>query len=130
MGLILAGSGAYQSKHKMAQAIAHDAFRSPRILNFDVGVLSDEHAVDRLLGSPNNPLLKSELITAIADNPKRVIVFDEIEKAPPRLLEMIWGLIKSGEVLGAHRQPFQLEQSITLLTTNLGLFEVDFPRNG
>lgn len=87
--------------------------------------LTEDHDVSRLVGgSPNYVGYGDDnLLTPVLSNPYQVIVFDEIEKAAPRVLDILMGALDCGEIMMSKpvdgKSMIDLKHCILLFTTNL-----------
>lgn len=87
--------------------------------------LTENHDVSRLVGgSPNYVGYGDDnLLTPVLSNPYQVIVFDEIEKAAPRVLDILMGALDCGEIMMSKpidgKSMIDLKHCILLFTTNL-----------
>ncbi|MEO5875680.1 MAG: AAA family ATPase, partial [Streptosporangiaceae bacterium] len=92
-------------------------------LRFDMSEFSAESAGDRLIGSPPGWLgheAGGELTNAIREDPFRVILFDEIEKAHPRILDKFLQILEDGRLTDARGHTVHFSESILIFTSNLG----------
>ena len=89
--------------------------------------LTENHDVSRLTGaSPNYVGYGDEnLLSPVAENPYQVIVFDEIEKAAPRVLDVLMGVLDCGEIMLSKpidgRSVLDMRYCFLLFTTNVKL---------
>ena len=87
--------------------------------------LTEDHDVSRLLGgSPNYVGYGDDnLLTPVLANPYQVIIFDEIEKAAPRVLDILMGALDCGEIMMTKpvdgKRMLNLKHCIILFTSNL-----------
>src|SRR3979490_89034 len=90
---------------------------------------SAEHAGDRLIGSPPGYVgheAGGELTNAVREDPFRVILFDEIEKAHPRILDKFLQILEDGRLTDGRGNTVHFSESILIFTSNLGMM-VDGP---
>jgi ATP-dependent Clp protease ATP-binding subunit ClpB len=84
---------------------------------------SAEHAGDRLIGSPPGYVgfeAGGELTNAIRQDPFRVVLFDEIEKAHPRILDKFLQILEDGRLTDGRGNTAFFSESILVFTSNLG----------
>ena len=97
---------------------------SPHFWVINCGEFTNGHEVSRLLGSPPGYIGHSEssLIKEKADKSKRwTIVFDEIEKAHPKLYNILLSLLDTGTLTDNSGNEIDLTDSIFIMTSNCGL---------
>jgi len=96
-------------------------------LRFDMSEFSAEHSDARLIGSPPGYVGNregGELTNAVRDRPFRVILFDEIEKANPRILDKFLQILEDGRLTDGRGETVYFSQSLIIFTSNVGIFEV------
>lgn len=113
-------------KTEMAKAISKVVFGQEQLLRFDCGELRQEHAVARLIGAPPGYVgfeRGGELTEGIRAKPNSVVLFDEIEKAHPRLLDTLLGVLDDGRLTSGQGETAYFGQSVLIFTSNLGMYE-------
>lgn len=117
-------------KTELAKAVTSLIFGDESAyLRFDMSEFSAEHAGDRLIGSPPGYVgheAGGELTNAVREDPFRVILFDEIEKAHPRILDKFLQILEDGRLTDGRGNTVHFSESILIFTSNLGLY-VDSP---
>ena len=89
--------------------------------------LIEDHQVSRLVGSPAGYIGYGDetMLSPVAEHPRQVIVFDEFEKASPKVLDVIMGVLDRGELMLAkpihNNSLLNMKHCILLFTTNLPL---------
>src|SRR5262249_11296367 len=99
----------------------------------DMSEFSAEHAGDRLSGSPPGYVgseAGGELTNAVRQDPFRVILFDEIEKAHPRILDKFLQILEDGRLTDGRGNTAFFSESILVFTSNLGTRHVQPPEPG
>lgn len=93
----------------------------------DGGQMGEDHTVSHLVGAPPGYLGhdRTPLLASVNKNPKTVILFDEFDRASPKMMEMIMGMMSSGR-MSAFKEihgkwEFLLHECILIFTTNLPL---------
>ena len=89
---------------------------------------SAEHADSRLLGAPPGYVgyeAGGELTTAIKQKPFSVVLFDEIEKAHPRILDKFLQILDDGQLTDGRGDRVYFSESIIIFTSNLGIYKLD-----
>jgi hypothetical protein len=115
-------------KTELAKAITSLVFGGEdAYLRFDMSEFSAEHAGDRLIGSPPGYVgfeAGGELTNAVRQDPFRVILFDEIEKAHPRILDKFLQVLEDGRLTDGRGNTAFFSESILVFTSNLGSRQV------
>lgn len=120
-------------KTELAKAISQLVFGQDQLLRFDCGELRQEHAVARLIGAPPGYVgydRGGELTEGIRAKPNSVVLFDEIEKAHPRLLDTLLGVLDDGRLTSGQGETAYFGQAVLIFTSNLGMYEEDMGSNG
>jgi ATP-dependent Clp protease ATP-binding subunit ClpC len=109
-------------KTETAKALARYLFGSAsRMLRFDMSEFVSTASLARLVGEPGAP--DGELTLALRSQPMRVILFDEIEKAHPRVFDALLQLLGEGRLTDAAGRTADARQAVVLMTSNLGVRE-------
>jgi ATP-dependent Clp protease ATP-binding subunit ClpB len=113
-------------KTELAKAITELVFGDESAyLRFDMSEFSAEGSGDRLIGSPPGYVgheAGGELTNAVREDPFRVILFDEIEKAHPRILDKFLQILEDGRLTDGRGNTVHFSESILIFTSNLGMF--------
>lgn len=120
-------------KTELAKAISQLVFGQEQLLRFDCGELRQEHAVARLIGAPPGYVgydRGGELTEGIRAKPNSVVLFDEIEKAHPRLLDTLLGVLDDGRLTSGQGETAYFGQAVLIFTSNLGMYEEVRDSNG
>lgn len=113
-------------KTELAKAVSQLVFGQEQLLRFDCGELRQEHAVARLIGAPPGYVgydRGGELTEGIRAKPNSVVLFDEIEKAHPRLLDTLLGVLDDGRLTSGQGNTSYFGQAVLIFTSNLGMYE-------
>ena len=97
-------------------------------IRFDMSEFSAEHSDQRLIGAPPGYVgydEGGELTNAIREKPFSVVLFDEIEKAHPRILDKFLQILDDGVLTSGRGERVYFSESLILFTSNLGIFKVD-----
>ncbi len=106
-------------KTETAKALAHDLFgSSERMVRFDMSEFSEPTAVSRLIGTPRSP--DGELTSKVRLQPFCVLLFDEIEKAHPMVLDLLLQVLGDGRLTDAAGRTVDFRNAIVVMTSNLG----------
>ncbi|MDR3279573.1 MAG: AAA family ATPase [Synergistaceae bacterium] len=114
-------------KTELAKAMTELIFGSPtHYIRFDMSEFAHEHANQRLVGAPPGYVgydVGGELTNAIKQNPFSVVLFDEIEKAHPRILDIFLQILDDGRLTSGRGETVYFSESLIIFTSNLGMFE-------
>ncbi|MEU8714941.1 AAA family ATPase [Streptomyces sp. NPDC048663] len=104
-----------------------------RPIRFDMSEFAEEHARDRLIGAPPGFVGHSaggELTNAVRASPMSVLLFDEIDKAHPRLFDLFLQILEDGRLTDGQGATVHFTECVLIFTSNLGVSaEVMRPRN-
>lgn len=116
-------------KTELAKAITELLFGSDTsYIRFDMSEFKQEHADQRLLGSPPGYIgydVGGELTNAVKQNPFSVLLFDEIEKAHPRIFDIFLQILDDGRITSGQGETVYFSESLIIFTSNLGVYEVN-----
>ena len=111
-----------------AKALAESLFHDERrLLRFDMSEFMEEHSVSKLIGAP--PGYKGcdeegQLTGKVRTRPYSVVLFDEIEKAHPRVLDIFLQIFDEGTLTDANGRKCSFRNAVIILTSNLGSGEL------
>ncbi|TBE22928.1 AAA family ATPase [Rhizobium ruizarguesonis] len=97
-------------------------------IRFDMSEFSAEHADQRLIGAPPGYVgydAGGELTNAIREKPFSVVLFDEIEKAHPRILDKFLQVLDDGVLTSGRGDRVYFSEAIILFTSNLGIYRTN-----
>jgi energy-coupling factor transporter ATP-binding protein EcfA2 len=97
-------------------------------IRFDMSEFSAEHADQRLIGAPPGYVgydVGGELTNAIREKPFSVVLFDEIEKAHPRILDKFLQILDDGVLTSGRGDRVYFSEAVILFTSNLGIYKTD-----
>ncbi len=116
-------------KTELAKTITELLFGDERAyIRFDMSEFSAEHADQRLIGAPPGYVgydAGGELTNAIREKPFAVVLFDEIEKAHPRILDKFLQLLDDGVLASGRGERVYFSESVIVFTSNLGIYRRD-----
>ena len=111
-------------KTELAKALAENLFHDERrLIRFDMSEFMEEHSVAKLIGSPPGYVGHDEggqLSDAIRTHPYSVVLFDEMEKAHPRVLDLFLQIFDEGKLTDAQGRKCDFREAVIILTSNLG----------
>ena len=111
-------------KTELVKQLAADLFNTPdSLIRLDMSEFMEKHSVSRLVGSPPGYVGYDEagqLTEKIRRKPYSVILFDEIEKAHPDVLNILLQILDDGEITDAHGRKVNFENTVIVMTSNAG----------
>ena len=115
-------------KTELAKSISELLFGDENAyVRFDMSEFAAEHADARLLGAPPGYVgyeAGGELTNAVREKPFCVLLFDEIEKAHPRILDKFLQILEDGRLTDGRGKTIYFSESVIIFTSNLGIYEV------
>lgn len=116
-------------KTELAKAIAEFIFGDENnCIRFDMSEFSQEHADQRLIGAPPGYVGFEEggqLTNAVAEKPFSVLLFDEIEKAHPRVLDKFLQILEDGRLTDGRGQTVHFSETVIIFTSNIGASDAE-----
>lgn len=120
--IFVGGSGV--GKTELVKRLAADLFDSPEsLIRLDMSEFMEKFAVSRIVGSPPGYVGYDEagqLTEKIRRRPYSVVLFDEIEKAHPDVLNILLQILDDGHITDAQGRTVNFENTIIIMTTNAG----------
>ena len=111
-------------KTELVKQLAQDLFNSPdALIRFDMSEFMEKHSVSRIVGSPPDYVGYDEagqLTEKIRRKPYAVILFDEIEKAHPDVMNVLLQILDDGEITDSHGRKVNFENTVIVMTSNAG----------
>ena len=111
-------------KTELVKQLANDLFHSPEtLIRLDMSEFIEKHSVSKIIGAPPGYVGYDEagqLTEKIRRRPYSVILFDEIEKAHPDVLNVLLQILDDGRVTDAQGRTINFENTILVMTTNAG----------
>ena len=111
-------------KTELVKRLAEDLFNSPEsLVRLDMSEFMEKHSVSRLIGSPPGYVGyedAGQLTEKIRRKPYSVVLFDEIEKAHPDVLNVLLQILDDGRVTDAQGRTVNFENTVIIMTTNAG----------
>ncbi len=116
-------------KTELAKTLTQLIFGDERAyIRFDMSEFAEEHTGARLLGAPPGYIgydAGGELTNAVREKPFSVVLFDEIEKAHPRILDKFLQILEDGRLTDGRGETAYFSEAILVFTSNLGIFVED-----
>jgi energy-coupling factor transporter ATP-binding protein EcfA2 len=97
-------------------------------IRFDMSEFSAEHSDQRLIGAPPGYVgydVGGELTNAIREKPFSVVLFDEIEKAHPRILDKFLQILDDGVLTSGRGDRVYFSEAFIIFTSNLGIYRME-----
>ena len=111
-------------KTELVKTLALDLFDSPdALIRLDMSEYMEKHSVSKIIGSPPGYVGyddAGQLTEKIRRKPYAVILFDEIEKAHPDVLNVLLQVLDDGRVKDSHGKEINFENTVIVMTTNAG----------
>ena len=111
-------------KTELVKVLARDLFKQPEsLIRLDMSEFMEKHSVSRIIGSPPGYVGYDEagqLTEKIRRRPYSVVLFDEIEKAHPDVLNVLLQILDDGKITDAQGREINFSNTIIVLTTNAG----------
>jgi ATP-dependent Clp protease ATP-binding subunit ClpB len=115
-------------KTETAKALAKSLFDSEKsIIRIDMSEYMEQHAVSRLIGAPPGYVGFEEggqLTEAIRRKPYSVVLFDEIEKAHPKVLNVLLQMLDEGRLTDGQGRTINFQNCIVIMTSNIGAHRI------
>ncbi|WP_244215611.1 AAA family ATPase [Kitasatospora purpeofusca] len=112
-------------KTELAKGVAEMILgKDARPIRFDMSEFAEEHARDRLIGAPPGFVghdAGGELTNAVRANPMSVLLFDEIDKANPRLFDLFLQILEDGRLTDGRGATVYFTECVLIFTSNLGI---------
>ena len=111
-------------KTELAKALAEAVFGDEKkLIRFDMSEFMEKHSVSKLIGSPPGYVgyeEEGQLIRRVRSAPYSVVLFDEIEKAHPDVLNLLLQILEEGMLTAADGKRADFRSTIVIMTGNIG----------
>ncbi|MDE6998559.1 MAG: ATP-dependent Clp protease ATP-binding subunit, partial [Oscillospiraceae bacterium] len=111
-------------KTELVKQLSEDLFNAPdSLIRLDMSEFMEKHSVSRIIGSPPGYVGYDEagqLTEKIRRKPYSVVLFDEIEKAHPDVLNVLLQILDDGQITDAHGRKVNFENTVIVMTSNAG----------
>ena len=119
-------------KTELSKALAEAVFGSEQaMIRVDMSEYMEKHSVSKLIGSPPGYVGYEEggqLSEKVRRNPYSVLLFDEIEKAPPDVFNILLQVLDDGHITDAQGRKIDFKQTIIIMTSNAGAQAIMEPK--
>ena len=111
-------------KTEVARTLAYELFDDSRhMIRIDMSEYMEKFSVSRLIGSPPGYVGYEDggqLTEAVRRNPYSIVLFDEVEKAHPEVLNLLLQILDEGHVTDSNGRTVDFKNTIIIMTSNLG----------
>ncbi len=111
-------------KTELVKVLANELFNTvDPLIRLDMSEFMEKHSVSRIIGSPPGYVGYDEagqLTERVRRKPYSVILFDEIEKAHPDVMNILLQILDEGKVTDAHGRTVSFENTVIAMTSNAG----------
>ena len=111
-------------KTELSKALAGFLFDDDsNMVRIDMSEYMEKHSVSRLIGAPPGYIGYDEagqLTEAVRRRPYRVVLFDEVEKAHPDVLNLLLQILEDGRLTDSHGRTVDFRNTVIIMTSNLG----------
>ena len=118
-------------KTELVKVLAQDLFSSPEtLIRLDMSEFMDKFSVSRIIGAPPGYVGyddAGQLTEKIRRRPYSVVLFDEIEKAHPDVMNILLQILDDGRVTDAQGKTVSFENTVIVMTTNAGSAQQSAP---
>jgi len=116
-------------KTETAKTLAEKLFGDERnCIRFDMSEYGQSHSDQKLLGAPPGYVgyeAGGQLTNAVKNNPFSILLFDEIEKAHPSILDKFLQILEDGRMTDGQGNTVYFSETIIIFTSNLGIYGVN-----
>jgi ATP-dependent Clp protease ATP-binding subunit ClpC len=120
------GVGKTMTAKLLAEAISPNG--EPSLIQINMSEFTEKHSLSRLLGAPAGYVgheNSGEFSDKILRNPFSIVLFDEIEKADPGILNILLQILEEGEIVDTKNKKLNFKNTLVILTSNIGTSELN-----
>lgn len=111
-------------KTELVRVLSKELFDTPEtLIRLDMSEYMEKHSVSKIIGSPPGYVGYDEagqLTERVRRRPYSVLLFDEIEKAHPDVLNILLQILDEGRITDAHGRTVNFENTVIIMTSNAG----------
>ena len=111
-------------KTELVKVLSQELFDTPEtLIRLDMSEFMDKHSVSRIIGSPPGYVGYDEsgqVTEKVRRRPYSVLLFDEIEKAHPDVMNILLQILDEGKITDAHGRTVNFENTVIIMTSNAG----------
>lgn len=114
-------------KTLICEKVAEGLFGSKdSFIKFNMGEMTSEHEVSKLIGSPAGYVGYDDepLLLKVKRHPSSLVLFDEIEKAHPKIFDIFLGIMDKGEIILSNGESVDFRNTIVVFTGNIGTKDI------
>ena len=119
------GTGKTETAKTLAEKLFGD---ESSCIRFDMSEYGQSHSDQKLLGAPPGYVgyeTGGQLTNAVKNNPFSILLFDEIEKAHPTILDKFLQILEDGRMTDGQGNTVYFSETIIIFTSNLGIYSID-----
>ena len=121
-------------KTELAKALARLLFGDERsLIRFDMSEYAQEHAAEKLTGAPPGFVgfeAGGQLTNRVLEQPYSILLFDEIEKATPKVMDKFLQILSDGRLTDGKGKTVYFNQTVIIFTSNIGASDLTNPHTG
>ena len=111
-------------KTELVKVLSQELFDTPEtLIRLDMSEFMEKHSVSRIIGSPPGYVGYDEagqVTEKVRRRPYSVLLFDEIEKAHPDVMNILLQILDEGRITDAHGRTVNFENTVIVMTSNAG----------
>ena len=111
-------------KTELVRVLSQELFDTPEtLIRLDMSEFMEKHSVSKIIGSPPGYIGYDEagqLTEKVRRRPYSVLLFDEIEKAHPDVMNILLQILDEGRITDAHGRSVSFENTVIVMTSNAG----------
>ena len=111
-------------KTELVKVLSQELFDTPEtLIRLDMSEFMEKHSVSRIIGSPPGYVGDDEsgqVTEKVRRRPYSVLLFDEIEKAHPDVMNILLQILDEGKITDAHGRTVNFENTVIIMTSNAG----------
>ncbi len=115
-------------KTELSRAVAEIVYGDEkRLLRFDMSEYTEKHSISRLIGSPPGYVgygEEGQLVKKVRSAPYSVVLFDEVEKAHPEVLNLLLQILEDGRLTASDGRTADFRNTVVIMTGNIGAEEL------
>jgi ATP-dependent Clp protease ATP-binding subunit ClpB len=115
-------------KTEISKALANELFDSPKaLIRLDMSEYMEKHSISKILGSPPGYVgydQAGQLSEKVRRNPYSVVLFDEIEKAHPDVLNILLQILDDGQITDSQGRNINFKNTIIIMTSNIAALKI------
>ena len=113
-------------KTNLAKAYANELLGPGNLIRLDMSEYSDATAINKIIGSSPGYVGyqdNNSILTKLKDKPNAILLLDEIDKAHPSIINLLYQILDEGQITDASNNTINLNNNTIIMTSNLGFEE-------